>query len=120
MKTKNCSKFALDRTFPSHAVPPNSTYMGEFTIGSLVAPGSGVVIQSWGRKTPNGEHFNKFQIHISNIWARAQKIIIFVVTFAFDIKLVNYYCNNQRNILGPACTRKIVRVRANSKALYSL
>uniref|UniRef100_H2XKX3 Mammalian ependymin-related protein 1 n=1 Tax=Ciona intestinalis TaxID=7719 RepID=H2XKX3_CIOIN len=38
-------------------VYPNSTYAGSFILGSLNAPGTGVVVQEWYHKTAEGGYW---------------------------------------------------------------
>ncbi|XP_076817513.1 ependymin-like [Clavelina lepadiformis] len=64
LKTKKCSKEALNFKFEPIEIHANSTYLGEVIIGSLNGIGTGVIVQSWAHKSSSGgQVFQTFTSH---------------------------------------------------------
>uniref|UniRef100_H2ZDH4 Mammalian ependymin-related protein 1 n=1 Tax=Ciona savignyi TaxID=51511 RepID=H2ZDH4_CIOSA len=61
--TNKCTKLALNEKFIPIGVYPNSTYVGNFILGTLGAPGAGVIVQEWSHKVTTGVWYQMFTDH---------------------------------------------------------
>ncbi|XP_027013802.1 ependymin-like 1 [Tachysurus fulvidraco] len=54
-KNKTCQKQKLTSQFHPMKIPCNSTFLGQVVIGSLSAPGEGLLVNSWTKETPEDQ-----------------------------------------------------------------
>lgn len=83
-KNKKCQKQKLTSQFHPMKIPCNSTLLGQVVIGSLSAPGEGLIVNSWtgetseGQGTHQGKPSRKMGVNIELVCDKYGKTVQFI------------------------------------------
>ncbi|XP_072315260.1 ependymin-1-like [Eucyclogobius newberryi] len=94
-KASTCTKKPLDVDFKPMGVPPNASLVGQYVVGSSSGPGEGLLVDTWGGKTPKG---GQYMVTVTDSGCVPVSTVMHTRDFGWVV--VSYF-NNVKGIIMP-------------------